>query len=996
MKKCFKTSFLLAFLFVCLAVFSQEKIHWDVVGKIQDEGSNRSKVDEYVWTMSEFFGPRLTASSNIRMTQEWLELKMNQLGLSNVALLPWGEKFCSWDLEFVSVHMLEPDYQMVIGYPLSYTSGTNGKVVEEAMIVNILSKADLEKYRGTLKNKIVLTTPKREIIPREMPDAIRHNEESLKAYKTEGIDINMKKRSQSAWYKRDPKPTDISMDEIEQFFKNEGVAIVLSAGRGGDGTVLVGSRPTRRNDFTIQGVQNSLPMLSIAAEHYNRMYRLLENGKAVKLQIEVDVKLGEEELEARNVIGEIQGTDLSDEVVMIGAHLDSEHAGTGASDNASGCAVVLEAMRILKSIGVQPRRTIRMGLWSSEENGKDGSRGYVANIFGNPVDGTKSPYDNFSVYFNMDNGTGQFRGVHLQQHPEAGPIFEAWMKPFNHLKMETLSQFSNNGTDHTSFVRAGLPGFQFLQDRMDYRIRTWHYNMDTYDHLIIDDLKINAIILASFAYHAAMRDEKFPRKPFTNYRADFSLHQEDLFKDGGTLTNAFADYDNDGDLDLFVGCNKKADLLYRNDNGTFKEVAKEVGLILPGTTRASAWGDYNNDGHMDLFVAGRTLEGKPIHQLFMNDGDGKHFTDVTASSQIEVEGNYRQLSWIDYDKDGDVDLFIGLRNAPNALFQNNNGKFTNVAEQMGIADARKTVGAVWFDYDKDGDLDCYVTNMDGDANGMFRNDGNKFVDVAEEAGLANGGRPLGSPNYGSVRPSIADFDNDGRFDIYTANYGPNGLFRNINGKNFENVTAANALINDARYDTGIWGDYDNDGKLDLFVNGTVSNNTNYPDYLYHNSGTEFIDITPEIIKKYNSDHGAQWVDYDKDGDLDLALTGARPEAMHHLLKNNLKAEYAKQSLSVLVLDEKGHFTRAGSEVRLYKSGTKILLGTNIIDTGSGYNSQNAMGVHFGLKGIKLVDVEVTVMAKNGRKSVWIKNVDPTQYQGSDLIVKVNASGKHIN
>lgn len=996
MKKYFKSSFMLVLLIVCLTAFSQEEIHWNVVEKIKDEGFNRSKIDEYVWKMTDFFGPRLTSSPNIRMTQEWLQEKMNQLGLSNVSLQPWGEKFCSWELEFVSVHMLEPDYQMVIGYPLSYTSGTKGKVIEQAMIVSILSKADLDKYKGKLKNKIILTSPKREFSPSEMPDAIRHDEESLKAYETEGIDINMKKRSQHTWYKRDPRPKGITMDEIEQFFIDEGVAIVLSAGRGGGGTVHVGGRPTRRNDFTISGVEKSLPMLSIAAEHYNRMYRLLEKGNEVKLQIEVKINLGEEEIEARNVLGEIKGTDLSDEVVMIGAHLDTELAGTGATDNASGCAVVLEAMRILKSIGVQPRRTIRMALWSSEENGKDGSLGYVANTFGNPVDGKKSPYENFSVYFNMDNGTGQFRGVHLQQHPEAGPIFEAWMKPFNYLKMETLSQFSNNGTDHTSFVRAGLPGFQFLQDRMDYRIRTWHYNMDTYDHLIIDDLKINAIILASFAYHAAMRDEKFPRKPFSDYKADFSLHQPNLFKSGGTLTNAFADYDNDGDLDLFVGCNKKADLLYRNDNGTFVDVAAEVGLILPEITRAAAWGDYNGDGHMDLFVAGYTLDGKNIHRLFMNEGDGKHFTDVTANSLISVDGKFRQLSWIDYDKDGDVDLFIGLRDKPNVLLQNNNGIFTDVAEQMGIADTRKTVGAVWFDYDKDGDLDCYVTNMDGDENGLFRNDGDKFVDVAQEAGLANGGRPLGSPDYGSVRPSIVDFDNDGRFDIYTANYGPNGLFRNIDGQRFENVTSSMGLINDARYDTGTFGDYDNDGKPDLFVNGTYSHSQNYPDYLYQNTADGFIDITPDILKNNNSDHGAQWVDFDKDGDLDLALTGARPEGMHHLLKNNLKAEYARQSLSVLVLDAKGHYTRAGSEVRLYKRGTKILLGTNILDTGSGYNSQNAMGVHFGLRGVEAVDVEITVMAKSGRKSIMIRNVKPEQYQGRDLIVKVNANGKRVN
>ena len=243
------------------------------------------------------------------------------------------------------------------------------------------------------------------------------------------------------------------------------------------------------------------------------MYRLSENGHNVNVELEVRVKVGDE-LNGQNIIGEIPGSDLADELVMIGAHFDSWHTGTGATDNGSGSAVILEAMRILRAIGVKPRRTIRMALWDAEEGGAIGSRDYVANTFGNPKDGTQDAYDKLSVYFNTDNGTGQIRGVHLQGNDAAAPIFEAWMKPFADLRMKTLSAAVAGGTDHVIFDRAGLPGFQFIQDRIQYRLRTWHYNMDTYDHVIIDDLKINAVVMAAFAYHAAMRDEKFPRKPF--------------------------------------------------------------------------------------------------------------------------------------------------------------------------------------------------------------------------------------------------------------------------------------------------------------------------------------------------------------------------------------------------------------------------------------------------------------------------------------------------
>ncbi len=268
-----------------------------------------------------------------------------------------------------------------------------------------------------------------------------------------------------------------------------------------------------RASRTREGVENTLPTISVAAEHYNRIYRILERGIPVTMEVDVRVALDESDTQGYNVLGEIKGSDLADEVVGIGGHLDSWHAGTGATDNAGGVAVVMEAMRILEALDVQPRRTIRAMLWTFEEGGLRGARAYVRDHLGNPTDGTKPDYDKFSVYFNMDNGTGQFRGVHINGNLLAIPLFEAWMKPFNDLEVKTISQYHHRGSDHTAFDEAGLPGFQFVQDRIDYRARTWHLNMDTFDHVLPRDLMINAIVMASFAYHAAMRDELVPRRP---------------------------------------------------------------------------------------------------------------------------------------------------------------------------------------------------------------------------------------------------------------------------------------------------------------------------------------------------------------------------------------------------------------------------------------------------------------------------------------------------
>lgn len=470
----------------------------------------RSEVMEYAWHLTDRIGPRLSGSSNIRQAQQWSKLTMDEIGLSDTAIDYWGEHGVRWDLEYLSLHMIEPDYQPLLGFPLAFTPGLEGKVRAQAVKVIIRSKEDLEQYRGKLNGAIILTTPPRQLGPRFEAQAIRHGEESLGAFERAGADLNMAKRRQETWM-RNPPRGQVSTAELEAFYKAEGVLAVFQAARGGDGTIFVSGR----RDRSLAGIQNSLPNIAIAAEHYNRMFRLVDRGVPVSIEAEVRIAIDEGDTGEYNVIGEIKGSDLADELVMIGGHLDSWHSGTGATDNASGSAVALEAMRILKASGLEPRRTIRMALWSNEEGGLRGSRGYVKKTFGNPREGTTPAWDKFSVYFNTDNGTGQVRGVHLQGNEQLADLFAEWMIPFHGDRMQTVSRFSNTSTDHVAFDQAGLPGLQFIQDRVEYRTRTHHTNMDVYDKLIEDDLKINAVVMASFAYLAAMRDERIPRKPIS-------------------------------------------------------------------------------------------------------------------------------------------------------------------------------------------------------------------------------------------------------------------------------------------------------------------------------------------------------------------------------------------------------------------------------------------------------------------------------------------------
>jgi hypothetical protein len=478
-------------------------------------------------------------------------------------------------------------------------------------------------------------------------------------------------------------------------------------------------------------------------------------------------------------------------------------------------------------------------------------------------------------------------------------------------------------------------------------------------------------------------------RPLPLWDPAFAPVQPELFGAPGTLTNAWADVDGDGDSDLFVGFNGAPNRLYRNDGGVFTDVAAQAGLADERSTRTSAWGDFDGDGDPDLFLGFAPGE-EPVSKLYRNDGG--RFTDVAAEMGLQLSaGATRQASWIDFDADGDLDLFLALRDLPNALFLSQDGAFRDIADSVGLADPRRSVGAVWFDYQEDGDLDLLVANMDGDANGLFRNDGGWFTDVAVEAGIADGGRGLGNPSHGTVRPCVVDFDNDGAFDLFFANYGPNGLFRNEGGGRWRNVAPERGLAIDGRYDSCVFGDADNDGRMDLFVNGTVTGGVQYRDYLFRNTPEGFVDVTPNELLSLDADHGAQWVDFDQDGALDLSLAGVTDTGMHLLLRSLMPPERRERSIQIQVLDPEGHPTRAGAEIRVYAAGSRTLLATGQVDTGSGYDTQSVLPVHLGLPGSGSVDIEVIFPGGGSRTATLVKGVDPGAQAGRPITVRVGGS-----
>ena len=488
-------------------------VEWDMAARIREEGLQRSQVMDIVGYMTDVLGGRLTLSQDMKRAQLWAKDKMEKLGLENVVIEPFMDYGAAWDNEYFSLHMLKPAYQPLVGFPIAYTSGTKGKVVAPVVIASdIQVRKDLDLYRGKLKGTIVLSTPPFTLDMAALTQGVaRLTDADLKQ-----IEETVVPRPQRAPVTPPPPNPDLlKPEEKMDFFKAEGVLAVLQCTGGQMGAVVGFSRPGANQDhWSREKTLATIPIVAVTPEHYNRMFRIVKRGLPVEVELEVRNRVGDAVEKASNVLGEIRGTDLADEVVMLGAHFDSWHEAAGASDTAAGCAVALEAARILKTIGVKPRRTIRVAFWAGEEQGLHGSREYVNAHFGNPKDpkvGAKPGYDKFSVYFNQDYGAGQFRGIYLQGNERVRRLFAAWMEPFKDFGFTALSIQSVGSTDHVSFDGAGLPGFQFIQDRIGGTYG--HTNLDFFDTLRPEDLMKNAVIEAFFAYQAAMADARIPRKP---------------------------------------------------------------------------------------------------------------------------------------------------------------------------------------------------------------------------------------------------------------------------------------------------------------------------------------------------------------------------------------------------------------------------------------------------------------------------------------------------
>jgi len=502
---------------------AQEKVDSAMMANIRAEGWDRSQVKDILWYISDVYGPRLAGSPQYAAAANWAVGKMKDIGLQNAHLEQWGPFGKSWELKKYSATMIGRQVQPLISYPKAWSPGLKGRIEAEVVFLDVDSLNQLNAYKGKLKGKFILLSKPGMVNAYWKPLAVREEDSSL---------LEMANAdAPRARGRRNFQPSDAARRaslltyEKWQMVMKENVAAVLTASystRNQGGSVGVQQAYVPNHPDTAFGspfrvsaqsskAPNIPPQIEVGAEHYNRLVRLAQKGEKVKLAIELEVAMSSKDEDSYNIVGEIPGDDLKDEVVIIGAHFDSWHGGTGATDNGTGSAVCLEAMRILKAVGAKPRRTIRIGLWGAEEQGLLGSAAYVKQHFGTR-DSVKPDAEKVAAYFNNDNGSGKVRGVFMQGNESVRTIFRSWLAPFKDIGATTLTLQNTGGTDHLSFDAVGIPGFQFIQDPIEYDTRTHHTTMDLFDRAQEDDLKQAAILMAAFAYDAAMHNEKLPHK----------------------------------------------------------------------------------------------------------------------------------------------------------------------------------------------------------------------------------------------------------------------------------------------------------------------------------------------------------------------------------------------------------------------------------------------------------------------------------------------------
>ena len=518
----------------------------DPIARIREEGLTRSHVMETLSYLTDVIGPRLTGSPNMKRANDWTRDQLAKWGLQNAHLESWGPFGRGWALKSFSAEVIEPQEIALIAYPKAWSPGANIPL-GDVVYFDAKDEAGFASFKGRLQGKIVLLGSSAEVEAHFEAQATRLTEKQLLDLADAGMP-GREGRALTPGLLEFIKSRVLAAKKL-QFISNEGAALVVFPSNGDGGTLFVDAA-TVPHDLDMSSpiatvrslffgdeqpyklnVKPPVPQIVLSVEQYNRIMRMIAAGEKVRMKVALATEFSKDQQLGYNTIAEIPGSDKADEIVMVGGHMDSWHSGTGATDNGAGVAAAMEAVRIIQALGLKPRRTIRIALWSGEQQGLLGSQAYVAQHFGKPDNESKDEtfmrlvrggiaakiargpeYDKLSAYYNLDNGTGRIRGVYLQSNEAVRPIFRRWLQPFRDLDASTLTASDTDGTDHLSFDAIGLPGFQFIQDEIEYDTRTHHSNQDVFDRIQAGDMKQAATIMAAFIYNTAMLDEKLPRK----------------------------------------------------------------------------------------------------------------------------------------------------------------------------------------------------------------------------------------------------------------------------------------------------------------------------------------------------------------------------------------------------------------------------------------------------------------------------------------------------